>query len=281
MKLCTFIRDEKKCIGVKTDDGTVDITALGFPSEMNDIILGGDELLQEIEAAVKGAEPVGGFELRFGKITEPSKIVCAGLNYSDHAAETGGEAPEYPVFFSKFNDALHPAGEAVSLPAWQKCYDYEAELVIVVGKSAWNIPEEDAFPHIFGFACGNDLSMRDAQFLSSQWLAGKSFPCSAPAGPYIVTRDELDPDRAELDVICDRGGEIVQHGNTRDMLFSCRSILSWASRFFALSPGDLIFTGTPAGVILGRPKESRRWLQRGETVIVRIDGIGELVTPLI
>lgn len=280
MKLCTFFIENERHAGVKTSGGIVDITALGFPAEMNDII-SDESALNRIEAAVKSAEPVDEAKIRFGNITEPAKIVCVGLNYTDHAEETGGTAPEYPVFFSKFNDALHPAGEAVALPPWQRSYDYEAELVIVVGKHAYNVSEDDAFEHMFGFACGNDLSARDAQFLSSQWLSGKSFPASGPAGPYIVTRDELDPDRDALSIICCRNGETVQSGNTENMIFSCRSILSWASRFFELAPGDLIFTGTPAGVILGKPKGSRDWLKPGETVSVKIEGIGELVTPLL
>ncbi|NLB29328.1 MAG: fumarylacetoacetate hydrolase family protein, partial [Clostridiales bacterium] len=266
--------------GVNRGDGLIDITALGFPSEMNEIIKDG-EMLKKIRASIEKAAPIDGADIRFGNITDPAKIVCVGLNFTDHAEETGGAAPKYPVFFSKFNDALHPAGEPVALPPWQRSFDYEAELVIVVGKSSYNVSEEDAFEHIFGFACGNDLSARDSQFLSSQWLAGKSFPCSAPAGPHIVTRDELDPDNQAIGIECYRNGEKVQSGSTGNMIFSCRQLLSWASRFFALSPGDLIFTGTPGGVILGKPKGSREWLRAGETVSVEIEGVGALVTPLV
>lgn len=281
MKFCTFYCGDELHVGVKTPEGVSDITALGFPDSMNAVIEGGNELQGRISAALEGAPCISEAQLRFGNITVPQKIVCGGLNYHDHAAETGGEPPKYPVFFSKFNDALHPAGEPVPLPEWHRCYDYEAELVIVVGKAAYNVSVEDAFEHIFGFACGNDLSTRDAQFLSSQWLSGKSLPHFGPAGPFIVTRDELDPDNMPLSVVCERDGKIVQSGNTSDLIFSCREQLSSASRFFSLAPGDLIFTGTPAGVILGKPKNERNWLHAGETVRVRIDGIGELVTPLI
>ena len=281
MKLCTFYISGETHVGVKTDGGIVDITALGFPSEMNGIITGGEAMLSKIADAIDSVPTIDEANIRFGNIANPAKIVCEGLNYTDHALETGGKAPEHPIFFSKFYDTLCPAGAAVTLPGWQRSYDYEAELVIVIGKHAYNVSDEDAFEYIFGFACGNDLSARDAQFLSTQWLAGKNFPGFAPAGPFVVTRDELDPDKDALSIMCYRNGEQVQNGNTSDMIFSCRRTLAYASRFFPLAPGDLIFTGTPAGVIVGKPKESRDWLKPGEVVTVVIEGIGELTTTLV
>lgn len=280
MKLCTFYEGENKRVGVKAENGIVDITALGFPSEMNNIIAD-QTILGKIALSIAGAPVIKEAGLRFGNISNPAKIVCGGLNYKDHATETGGTAPTQPVFFAKFNDTLHPANEPVKLPPWQRCFDYEVELIVVVGKRAYNISEEDAFEHIFGFACGNDLSARDAQFLSTQWHPGKSFPGFGPAGPYIVTRDELDPDNDELRISCYRNGVLVQDSNTRHMIISCRQMLASASRFFALAPGDLIFTGTPSGVILGKTKGTRDWLTPGETVTSYVEGIGELVTPLI
>ena len=284
MKLCTFYSAysaDTARIGAKTDNGIVDITALGFPALMNDVISGGSEMMRDIADAITGAPTIDEAEIRFGNITAPAKIICEGLNYTDHAEETGGTAPELPIFFSKFNDVLTPANAPVALPDWLERYDYEAELVIVVGKHAQNVAEDDAFEHIFGFACGNDLSARDAQFLSTQWISGKNLPGFGPTGPYIVTSDELDPDRDALAIKCFRNGELVQNGNSADMIFSCRKTLASASRFFALAPGDLIFTGTPAGVIQGKPREQRSWLTAGETVSVAIEGIGELVTPLV
>jgi 2-keto-4-pentenoate hydratase/2-oxohepta-3-ene-1,7-dioic acid hydratase in catechol pathway len=218
--------------------------------------------------------------LTFANVTRPGKIVCCGLNYKDHAEETGGEAPKYPVLFSKFSDTLTPAGAPATLPSWQRCYDYEAELVIVVAKRAYNVPVSSAEAYIFGYTCGNDLSARDAQFLSSQWLAGKTFPGFAPAGPWIVTRDAFDPE-AGRGIFCDVNGARVQDGNTANMIFSCKQTLAAASRFFPLDAGDLIFTGTPAGVILGKPKGERVWLKPGDTVAVEIEGIGRLTTPLV
>ncbi|MDR0446048.1 MAG: fumarylacetoacetate hydrolase family protein [Oscillospiraceae bacterium] len=280
MKLCTFLSGGATRVGVKTPRGVVDITAIGFPGDMNAVIA--SARIADIAAAVErfSGEYIDEAEISFANITSPAKIVCEGLNYRDHAEETHAEIPEHPVFFSKFNDALHPAGQPVTLPTWQRCFDYEAELVIVVGRQAYNIPREGAEEYIFGYACGNDLSARDAQLLSSQWLSGKSFPGFAPVGPYITTRDEFNPD-AGADIICEVNGARVQSGNTKNMIFSCGEALFRAARFFPLSPGDLIFTGTPAGVILGKPKGSRVWLVAGDTVTVTIAGLGSLTTPLI
>ena len=280
MKLCSILVDGNPCLGARTDDGIVNITALGFPAKMNDFIQESDILLGRLVEFLCDAPTIAESDVTFLPVTEPKKIICEGLNYKDHAEETGGTAPEDPVFFCKFNDALSAAGESVTLPTWQRCYDYEAELVIVIGKSAYNVTPEQAQECIFGYTCGNDLSARDCQFLSSQWLSGKSFPGFAPTGPYIVTRDSFDPYEGR-GIFCEVNGVQVQAGNTADMIFPCYETVSAASRFFPLSPGDLIFTGTPDGVILGKKKGERTWLKSGDVVKVTIDGIGTLTTPLV
>jgi 2-keto-4-pentenoate hydratase/2-oxohepta-3-ene-1,7-dioic acid hydratase in catechol pathway len=269
-------------LGVVGDSGgVIDITALGFPALLDDVIAGGAEMRDRISSAVDAYSGSGLRleDLEFSNVTRPRKIVCAGLNYRSHAEETGGKAPESPVLFSKFNDALCPSGARVALPEWQRCYDYEAELVAVVGERAYNVAPERAERYIFGYTCGNDLSARDCQFLSSQWLAGKSFPGFAPVGPIVVTCDSFDP-CADNEIICRVNGARVQSGATSDMIFSCAEMLSAASRYFPLEPGDLIFTGTPAGVILGKPKGERAWLRPGDEVEVEIEGIGVLATRL-
>lgn len=282
MKLFRFYCGENIHVAALTEAGAVDLTLPGLAPDMNALIQGGEPCLAAIRDALSGGalpafDPAG---IRYANVTVPQKIVCEGLNYKDHAEETGGEAPPHPVLFSKFNDALAPSGAQVTLPPWQRCYDYEAELVIVVGRPAYNVSPQEAEDCIFGYTCGNDLSARDAQFLSAQWLSGKSFPGFAPAGPYIVTRDSFDPYMGHR-ISCRVNGETVQDGSTADMIFGCRETLSAASRFFRLAPGDLIFTGTPAGVILGKPKNTRVWLKPGDTVAVEIGGIGELATELI
>ena len=282
MKLCSISIEKEKHVGVKTEGGIVDLTALGLYSRMDELIAAGDDALARIAGAIDtaGAPLLDEKNIKFLPVTEPKKIICVGLNYKKHAEETGGTAPEHPIFFSKYSDALTATGEPVTLPPWLSWYDYEAELVIVIGKDAFNIPACEADEYIFGYTCGNDLSARDAQFLSSQWLAGKTLPGFAPVGPYIVTRDSFDH-RKPNKIYCELNGRTVQSGDTSDMIFPCDVILSTASRFFRLSPGDLIFTGTPAGVVIGKPKDKRVWLKPGDKVKVMIDGIGELFTPLV
>jgi len=282
MKLCAIVAGGNPCLGVKTDDGIVNITALGFPSRMNELIEGGADMLSRVETALQ-AQTLSKLDensVEFLPVTEPRKIICEGLNYKDHAEETGGEAPKHPVFFSKFSDSLTGAGQPVTLPPWLKRYDYEAELVVIIGKPAYNVSIEEAEACIFGYTCGNDLSARDSQFLSNQWLSGKALPGFAPVGPYIVTRDCFDPN-ASNGIYCELNGATVQAGDTINMIFPCAEAISIASRFFPLSPGDLFFTGTPAGVIQGKKKEDRVWLKPGDTVKVKIDGICTLVTPLV
>ena len=214
-------------------------------------------------------------------LCEPTKILCVGLNYRSHAEETGGEAPKEPVIFSKFNDALAADGQEIVLPSWHRCYDYEAELVAVIGKPLYNAAdEEEARAAIGGYTCGNDLSARDCQFRSNQWLIGKSFPGFAPIGPRIVPASQFDPTTPHR-ITCAVNGVTVQDDDVTDMIFSCAAITAYISRFMPLSPGDLIFTGTPAGVILGKPKGHRVWLKPGDEVAVSIEGIGTLRNRLI
>jgi len=214
-------------------------------------------------------------------LCKPTKILCVGLNYKSHAEETGGEAPGEPVIFSKFNDALVEDGQEIALPPWHRCYDYEAELVAVMGKPLYHAAgEEEAGAAIGGYTCGNDLSARDCQFRSNQWLIGKSFPGFAPIGPRIVPAGEFDP-RKPHRIACEVNGVTVQEDDVTNMIFSCAGIAAYISQFIPLSPGDLIFTGTPAGVILGRPKGRRVWLRPGDEVAVTIEGIGTLRNRLV
>ena len=283
MKLCSMLVGGSPCVGVKTEDGVVNVTAEGFPVRMNDVIEGGSEMLARIsEALLAGNHTIlNESEIEFLPVTEPKKILCEGLNYKAHVDESGGEdVPKYPIFFSKFSDSLSAHNKPSPLPPWLNRYDYEAELVVVIGKPAYNISADEAEAHIFGYTCGNDLSARDAQFLSSQWLSGKALPGFAPVGPYIATRDSFDP-YADTGIYCELNGKTVQSAHTSDMIFPCFEAVSAASRFFPLSPGDLLFTGTPSGVILGRKKEDRVWLKPGDVVKVTIEGVGTLTTPLI
>ena len=216
----------------------------------------------------------------FANVVTPNKLLCVGLNYRAHAegVKEDFKAATDPILFSKFPNALVPCGADVELPPWENSYDYEAELVIVIGKTAWNIDEVQARDCIFGYTCGNDLSLRAAQKKSSQWLIGKSLPGFGPCGPYIITADEYNPDEGKF-VRSYVNGELRQNGLTSDMIHSCAEIVAYASKYIRLEPGDLIFTGTPSGVSL--ESDTPVWLKPGDLVEVEIEGIGKLINKMV
>lgn len=275
MKLCSITVNGSAHAGIYQNGGIIDLTAAGIAENINSLIENGLP-----DFILSGLPVLDENNVKFAPVTVPSKIVCVGLNYKKHAEETGGTPPAEPVIFGKFNDALSAHGSEIKLPSWQRCYDYEAELVIVMGKEAWNVPEDNALEYVFGYTCGNDLSARDCQFISNQWLIGKTFPGFAPAGPCIVTADSFDALSSHR-IICRRNGITVQDSDTNDMIFNCAGIVSYISRYCRLMPGDLIFTGTPSGVIMGHKKGERDWLRAGETISVEIEGIGTLVNTLV
>lgn len=212
-------------------------------------------------------------------VQNPEKLICIGKNYADHAQEMGGDAPELPVVFSKFASAIIGLDEPVRLPAISEQVDYEAELVVVIGRAGKNIPRERALEHVFGYTCGNDISARDWQKgrPGGQWLLGKTFDTFAPLGPWIVTADEIG-DPHDLDIEFHLNGELMQRSNTRHFLFPIDYLIAHLSRFVQLVPGDLIFTGTPAGVGAGRNPPV--FLKPGDQLSVEISKIGKLINPV-
>ena len=214
----------------------------------------------------------------YANLVRPDKLLCVGLNYRAHAQNVDMKTADCPILFSKFANALVPTGTDVCLPPWETSYDYEAELVIVMGKTCWNVAEEDALDYVFGFTAGNDFSCRDPQKRTSQWLIGKTMPGFGPCGPCIVTKDEFDISRGHS-IKSYVNGELRQNGSTEDMIFSCAQIISFASRYVQLEPGDLIFTGTPSGVEL--EKKEKHWLKPGDVVDIDIEGIGRLTNRMV
>lgn len=196
-------------------------------------------------------------ELSFGPcVPVPQKIICVGLNYRRHAEETNSLIPEYPILFNKFNNSLTGHQASVAVPGVTTKLDYEAELAIVIGRRAKNVSTDEALDYVFGYAAVNDLSARDLQLRTQQWLLGKSCDGFCPIGPYLVTADEVgDPNRLAIQSIVN--GEIRQDSNTSDMIFACDEIVSYISRHMTLEPGDVILTGTPEGVVLGLPAGNR------------------------
>jgi 2-keto-4-pentenoate hydratase/2-oxohepta-3-ene-1,7-dioic acid hydratase in catechol pathway len=210
-------------------------------------------------------------------IPDPEKIVCIGLNYAKHAAEGRQEPPDSPTIFGKYRNALTAPGDTVTLPAASAKVDYEAEVAIVIGRPAKEVAEEDALDHVAGYTLLNDLSARDLQFATPQWMAGKVFDGSAPCGPWLVTPDEAGAADA-LEITLTLNGEQMQNGCTDDLIFSIPFLVSHLSRLMTLVPGDIVSTGTPEGV--GGAREPRVWLKDGDEIVVSSPTLGRLETRI-
>jgi 2-keto-4-pentenoate hydratase/2-oxohepta-3-ene-1,7-dioic acid hydratase in catechol pathway len=207
----------------------------------------------------------------------PGKIVAAGMNYRDHAAETGLAVPEQPVLFAIWPSSVIGPGEAIVIPAASSQIDFEAELGVVIGERARDVPAERALDVVGGYTCYNDVSARDVQFGDGQWTRGKSFDTFSPVGPRVVPASEI-PDPQRLGIRCLVNGDALQDSTTAEMVFSVAELIAFASRGITLEPGDLLVTGTPAGV--GFTREPPVFLQPGDEVTVEIEGIGALTNPV-
>ncbi|MCT2538131.1 fumarylacetoacetate hydrolase family protein [Aquibacillus koreensis] len=206
-------------------------------------------------------------------VPNPSKIICIGTNYKDHVAEMKSTIPDYPVLFSKFANALIGPEDKIKKSKQTTKLDYEIELAVVIGKEACEVPEQDALEYVAGYTIGNDISARDLQKRTPQWLQGKSLDGSTPIGPWIVTTDEL-PDPSNLELKTKINGEVRQSSNTKHLIFNVPTIISFISNLMTLQPGDVILTGTPDGVGFGM--NPPQFLQSGDVITMEIEGIGEL-----
>ncbi len=256
-----------------------------LPAQLDSIALGEtDDVIRQgmtgndLQPLLKHTESLDTDSIQWRpSVIHPQKILCIGLNYRRHAMESGLELPTSPVVFSKFSNALAAHREPVPIPRATSQGDYEAELALVIGKKAHNVARADALNYVWGYTIADDVSARDLQMKTSQWLLGKSLDKFLPLGPALVSADAIrDPDA--LDISLHLNGEERQHSNTRDMIFSCAEIIAYLSTVWTLEPGDVICTGTPEGVILGRPPAQRQWLKSGDEVTVRIEGLGEQQT---
>jgi 2-keto-4-pentenoate hydratase/2-oxohepta-3-ene-1,7-dioic acid hydratase in catechol pathway len=273
-------------LGVKTDKGILDVKKAAklfkssAPTDIDDLIRRGDrgltELVKTAGASGKSALFLDEDKIEFGPcVTNPEKILCVGLNYAKHARETNNPIPKLPILFNKFNNALNSHNGVVRVSAVPATnFDYEAELVIVIGRRARNVSDAEALSYVFGYCNGNDFTARDLQMRSSQWMIGKSCDGFGLLGPYLVTGDQVDP--TNLKIECTVNGEVRQSSNTNDLVFNCAQIVSYASKLMTLEPGDLIYTGTPEGVIAGYPKEKQVWLKPGDKLTTTIEKLGTL-----
>jgi 2-keto-4-pentenoate hydratase/2-oxohepta-3-ene-1,7-dioic acid hydratase in catechol pathway len=278
MRLVTY-KDRDRTIkpGVLLGEEIVDIS--DQVANIRSLIEAGAEALARLRTFMQGKThrtPLAQVEL-LAPIQNPPRIFCVGLAYRDHAIETHQEIPKAPTIFLKLTSALNGARSTIVLPKLTQQPDYEAEFAFVIGKGGKNISAGNAEEHVFGYTIMNDVSARDVQMATSQWSLGKSFDTFAPLGPAIVTKDEVADPHA-LDIKLTIGGEVLQHSNTCQLIFRIPDLIAHLSAITPLEPGDIISTGTPAGVGLGRTPH--RWLRPGETIVTEIESLGQLINPV-
>jgi 2-keto-4-pentenoate hydratase/2-oxohepta-3-ene-1,7-dioic acid hydratase in catechol pathway len=275
MKLVTYAAGAGPRLGAVVGDGVVDVARhiSGLPADMIALIRHWSSARPRLEQALAGRPDRRLSEVRLrAPIARPGKILAIGLNYLDHIEETGAQRPLYPMFFAKMSTAANGPFDAIELPAVSDELDYEAELVVIIGRRCRNVPRARAREVVFGYCVGNDVSVRDWQKRTGQWTLGKSFDTHAPFGPWITTADELDPHA--LGIRSFVNGEPRQNSNTKQMLFDCEAQIEHLSQAMTLEPGDLILTGTPSGVGMGR--NPPLYLKTGDVVRVEIDGLGAI-----
>ncbi|MDQ6678370.1 MAG: fumarylacetoacetate hydrolase family protein [Acidobacteriota bacterium] len=281
MKFVTFEHHNHTHAGVLSGENVISLASAGFATVL-DIVNGGPEALHRVKGLAETGAPDASFPLSSVKlhapIPRPRKIICIGLNYRDHAIESKLEIPTIPVVFSKYASSVIGPGANIVLPKNSVKPDYEAELAVVIGKNARHAKAEDWREYVFGYTNLNDVSARDFQMATSQWMIGKTFDTFAPMGPYLVTADEIS-DPHNLNISLTINGEILQNSNTRELIFRIPELIAYLSSVFTLEPGDVISTGTPSGV--GFSYSPPRWLRAGDSVTVKVQGLGELTNPVV
>ena len=285
MKLVTFIHNGHSRIGALVGGGAiVDLNRANplLPTDMLAFLAGGADAKTLAEKAVASAQPSAVIQQSAvtlqAPLPRPGKILCIGLNYRDHAAESNQPIPQYPTVFAKYNNTIIGPGAAIVLPTVTEKVDYEAEFAFVIGRSARNVKAEDALGYVAGYLPFNDVSARDYQMRTSQWTVGKTFDTFGPLGPALVTADEI-ANPHDLDIQLTINGEVLQSSNTSNLIFSVNELIADLTSFMTLEPGDIISTGTPSGV--GSARKPQRWLRAGDLVAVTIEGLGTLENPVV
>jgi len=281
MRLVSFKQNGQTAAGILNGSGVFPLRDVGYDDAIS-FIAAGNDVHQRVEHVAGNASkrdllPLDSVRLT-APIPHPPKILCIGLNYRDHAIESKMEIPSVPTVFAKFPNAVIGPGDPIVLSAATEKPDYEAEFAVVIGKRAKHVSSSNWKACVFGYTILNDVSARDVQLATSQWTVGKSFDTFAPLGPHIVSADEI-PDPHALDIRLSIGGETLQHSNTRELIFRVPELIEYLSRGMTLEPGDIISTGTPAGVGLGRTPQ--RWLRAGEEIVIEIEKIGTLRNPVV
>lgn len=283
MKLLSFLHDNQPRLGLLRGDQIVDLSLAdpSLPHCMKALLELGPEGLDRVRTLTDAPATLSWEQVKcLPPVTHPEKVICIGVNYADHAAESGMAPPPEPVVFNKLPTTLRADGDQIVLPTASTEVDYEAELVVVIGTGGKAIPKENALQHVAGYTCGNDVSARDWQKgkPGGQWFLGKSFDSFGPTGPVLVTADEI-PDPGKLSIRCRLNGETMQDSCTDQLIFPVAELIAYISTVATLKPGDLIFTGTPPGV--GMARDPAVFLLPGDTVEVEIEGIGTLANPVV
>lgn len=283
MRLVTYTNGDGDRIGVVQDERVLDVASLleGAPTDMIGLIAAGPALLDRLRQAAEGApggEPLGSVTLR-RPIPRPGKTICLGLNYADHAKEGGTEVPSYPALFLRVNTSLVDPGAPLIRPRVSERFDFEVEMVAVIGKGGHTIAEGDALDHVFGYTVFNDGSVRDYQRKTTQWTPGKNFDGSGPMGPWIVTADALPAGATGLAIRSRLNGQLMQDSNTEHMMFPVARTIAIVSQVMTLEPGDVIALGTPAGV--GYARQPPVFMKAGDVMECEVEGIGVLSNPVI
>ncbi len=283
MRLLTFVQDGSARLGVRRGKAIVDLARIlpGAPADWPSVFASGAlaDVAQAVAAVPEGALVAADSVRLLPPIPRPPKILCIGLNYRSHAEETGLPIPKYPIVFPRYPASIVGPEAPLVRPALSDNFDYEAELVAVIGRGGRAIPRERALAHVAGYTLCNEGSIRDYQFKASQWAMGKNFDASGSMGPEIVTADELPPGAAGLRIQCRLNGETVQDSTTDDLIFDVVTLIVELSAVMSLEAGDLIVTGTPPGV--GFVRKPPLWLKPGDTCEVEIEGIGVLRNPVV
>ena len=284
MRFLNFHKDGEFKLGLKTQESVLDVetasSMLGmelpctYDTVVNGNMGGFSQWASLIEEALGIPECcLDENSLKLGPaVINPHKVICVGLNYREHAAEAGMDIPNEPVLFNKFNNSIAAPGQDIDITGLVRV-DYEAELAFVMGEQTRRVSVDNALDKVFGYCTSNDISERELQFRSGQWLLGKALDGFLPIGPYLVTSDEV-PDPQDLSIRGWLNGEIRQDSNTSDMIFTVAEIISYISRYITLDPGDVVITGTPPGVIMGR--EDKAWMTEGDSYAVEIGNLGKL-----
>jgi len=276
MKLVTYQHNGHRHAGVVQNDTVISLKSAGIPDVLS-VLQGGPEALKVIEVLLAkppadAVSPLSDVKL-CAPIPKPTKIVCVGLNYRDHAIESKMEIPSRPTIFSKYNNTVIGPDDNIVIPNNTQKPDYEAEFAFVIGKGGRHIKAEDWPQHVFGYMNLNDVSARDVQLAVSQWVMGKTFDTFAPMGPYLVTADEIE-DPHNLNISLTLNGETVQNSNTKELIFKIPYLIEFLSSIMTLEAGDIVTTGTPSGV--GMAWDPPKWLKPGDEVVVTVEGLGSL-----